>query len=144
MNRRFSALLGLAVLLASCSSQDRGISDRIRTQIRASKTGPLDLGPVGPQGWERVCIFGPYSTKKEVEQDLGFKWDFDSKSSASVDDGINLIVFVRGNEVLGHVDHPRRDGDFDSDKTPCTVRTRAVLPRGARSDGVPLFTVPPR
>jgi hypothetical protein len=143
MTHRFSVALSLSALaLTSCSDQDRSISDKIKLQVHASATSPLDLTPVGPPGWERVCIFGPYTTNEIVEADLGFKWDSDSHSAISVNDGINLIVFTRGKEVIAFAEHKRRDGDVESDRTPCTTPANARLTRSTRSDGVPQFTMP--
>lgn len=143
MPPRLSPLLcGLALALTSCSGQDRSISDRIRSQVRASATAPLDLALVGPDGWERACVFGPYTTNDLVEADLGFQWDADSKSAVSVDDGVHLIVFTRGQEVVAFADHRRRDGDFQSETRRCTSRAAPRLARSVRPDGVPVFTVP--
>jgi hypothetical protein len=143
MTHRFSIVLSLlALALVACSGQDRSINDKIKLQVGASTSSPLDLALVGPQGWERVCIFGPYSTNDIVQADLGFKWDSDSQSAISVNDGINLIVFTRGKEVIAFAEHRRRDGDFESDKAPCTTPAKAKLTRSARSDGIPLFTMP--
>jgi hypothetical protein len=132
----------LALALTSCSSQDRSISEKIKSQVHASSTAPLDLTFVGPNGWERVCIFGPYTTNNLVEADLGFKWNADSESSVSINDGVNLIVFTRGNEVVAFAEHKRGDGDFESEKSRCTSRAAPRLARTMRADGVPLFTVP--
>jgi hypothetical protein len=132
----------LAVALASCSGQDRSISDKIRFQVQASTTAPLDFTLVGPDGWERVCIFGPYTSNELVEADLGFKWNAGSESSISVNDGINLIVFARGKQIVAFAEHGRGHADFESDEHRCTLRTNAKLARSARPDGVPLFTMP--
>ncbi len=134
----------LAIALASYSGQDRSISDKIKDQVRAKSSASLDLTLVGPEGWERVCIFGPYTTNELVETDLGFKWNADSESSISVSDGINLIVFTRGKEVVGFAEHRRRDGDFVSDENRCTLRNNAKLTRSSLPDGIPQFTMPPK
>jgi hypothetical protein len=143
MIRRVSQVFSfIAISLTSCTSQDSSISEKISAQVHASSTAPLDFTLIGPNGWERVCVFGPYTTNDLVEADLGFKWDSDAQSSISVDDGINLIVFTQGKKVLAFVDHKRRGGDFESEKNRCTSRAVPILNRSMRSDGVPLFTMP--
>lgn len=132
----------IAIALTSCFGQDRSINHRIMVQVQASSTAPLDLTRVGPNDWDRVCIFGPYTTNDLVESDLGFKWDAESESSIAANDGINLIVFTRGKQVLSFAEHGRGHADFDSEGHRCTSRTNAKLARSARSDGVPLFMMP--
>lgn len=135
--------LGLiAVALSACSGQDRSISRKIKLQVDANPRASLDLKLVGPQAWERACIFGPYSSRDVVEATLGFPWDSDSRSSISVNDGIHLIVFTQGKQVVAFAEHKRRDGDFASDKAACTTQAKALLPRSTSTDGFPLFSLP--
>jgi hypothetical protein len=66
---------------------------------------------------------------------LGFKWDAEGKSKISADDGITLLVFVRGTEVIAYAEHPRNLGDFATLDPHCLARTSAKVVRRARSDG---------
>jgi hypothetical protein len=136
------AMIYILLMVAACSGQDHSISEKIKSQVQASYTASLDLTLVGPADWERLCIFGPYTTNDLVEADLGFKWNADAESAVSVSDGINLIVFTRGKKVVAFVDHKRRDGDFESDNKRCTSRAAPRLARSVRTDRVPLFIIP--
>ena len=57
-------------------------------------------------------MFGPYSDNKAGQKLLGFDWDLESKTSIASNDKIALLLFVKGQEVVETVEHPRRDGDF--------------------------------
>ncbi|WP_349568772.1 hypothetical protein [Azotobacter salinestris] len=119
----------LPILLLGCSSESSTISEQIASQFKASNTAPVDLSIVGPVSWERVCILSPYSTNQAAEQILGFKWDAESKTSISVDDGINVLIFIEDQRVVGYAEHPRNMGDFSKLQPRCLVRSQARLKR---------------
>ena len=132
MNRSH-LLLAVTLLFAACS-QDQGISSALARTVD-SNSATVDLATVGPPNWERVCILGPYSSNERAQQILGFKWDAHGKSSIASNDGINLLVFVRGQKVVGFAEHPRNKGDFLKLSSTCLSRSNAVLIRQFESGG---------
>jgi hypothetical protein len=75
----------------------------------------VDIAQIGPSGWERVYLFAPYTPTEGIYQALGFRWPEVERSSIRSNDGVNLVVFVRGGEVVGWFEHPRNRGDIAED-----------------------------
>jgi hypothetical protein len=108
-------LLGLSpLLLATLSACQSPTSSDIAKQFEASGGNSIDLATAVPGNWDRVCILGPYSRNAAAAKTLGFEWPAESHSRIAGNDGISLLVFVRGNAVENHVEHPRRAGDFSN------------------------------
>jgi hypothetical protein len=126
----------LVALLASCANADPSISEAITRQFETSPQGKIDLALVGPDSWTRVCVLGPYTTAESAEETLGFKWDVKRFSRIGSDDSINLLVFVRENEVTAFTEHPRAKGDFLKLSPRCLQRRSAKLVRNIE-DGEP-------
>lgn len=124
-----------AVLLSACSKGSPSISAAIVDQFDRNTKNVIDLSAVGPSGWERVCILTPYTINAETEKVLGFKWDSDTKTSIGSSDGINVIVFLRGRQVLAFAEHPRNKGDFSGAGARCASREQAEFVRVAGKDG---------
>jgi len=87
----------------------------------------VNLADVLTDPWDRVCIFGPYSDQKAVHLTLGFDWPELSKSVIEANDGIALLLFLKGSNVLEWVEHPRRDGDFTNLSRQCFFREQAIF-----------------
>lgn len=124
----------LALLCGGCSSGS-DISGQIESQLGASETAPINLAVVGPASWERVCVLGPYTDNKRAEQVLGFKWDAEANTSISGSDGINVLVFVQGTDVVAYTEHPRSKGDFSQLQPQCLHRNLATVTRKVDSGG---------
>jgi hypothetical protein len=126
------------ILVSSCgcsrSDGDRGSADRsgiskeIEMQIQQNNWERIDLATVGGAAWQRVCVLGPYSDNSRVEEILGFKWDLAQKAPAVVNaDGVNVLVFVEGKDVIAHAEHPRDRGDFAQLSGECFDRAAATF-----------------
>ena len=101
----------------------------------------LDLGVVGPPSLERMCVLGPYSDNRRANQILGFDWDAEGHTVISSSDAINVLVFIRGNEVLAYDDVLRSRADFADLDPPCVTRSTSVLVRNPGSSGWQSFVV---
>ena len=123
----------LLLLLIGCSESD-SISSQISDKF--NQAGTIDLTRVGPEDWDRVCILGPYSGNKETEQVLGFPWDAEANTTIAGNEGINVLVFSRGESVVAYSEHPRRKGDFSSVASTCSTRRDAKLTRKHGSWGL--------
>ena len=100
-----STFIAVALLLTACSRADQGISTRLTARVDSA------------------------------EQRLGFKWDANGKSSIGTNDGINLLVFVKGQEVVPYAEHPRHKGDFLNLDPRCLSRSKAQLLRRSGPGG---------
>ncbi len=109
MQMRRTVLAVVLVLLSACRSAD---SSSIAEQFSASER--VDLATAVPGDWDRVCVLGPYSNDALAAQVLGFTWPVEALTEIEHNDGISLLVFVRGETVAKHVEHSRRSGDFSN------------------------------
>ena len=86
-------------------------SREVRAQV-ADPAGGVDFARVGPSDWERVHFFRPYTPADSIHQTLGFHWPDADRTGIGSDDGVNLVVLVRGGRVVGWFEHPRNRGDL--------------------------------
>ncbi|MGZ8152431.1 MAG: hypothetical protein ACXW0Q_06170, partial [Methylovulum sp.] len=107
----------------------------IQSQFEASQTASVNLALVGPSSWDRVCVLGPYTTNERTEHLLGFKWDSEAETSIAENDGINVLVFVQGREVVAYTEHPRNKGDFSKLQPQCLDRAQSIVVRDQGPDG---------
>jgi hypothetical protein len=122
-------------LASACGSSSSVISKQIESQFEASKTSPVNLALVGPASWERVCVLGPYTNNERTEYVLGFKWNSEAKTSIAGNDGINVLVFVQGREVVAYKEHPRNKEDFSKLEPRCLDRAQSTVVRDQGTDG---------
>jgi hypothetical protein len=118
-------LAALVGLLSACSESDPGISVSIAGQFRRSAGANVDLVEANPGDWDRVCVLGPYSDNAAAKRVLGFDWNVEGRTPIRRNDGIAVLLFVRGNEVTEHIEHPRNLGDFVPNSRKCIARADA-------------------
>jgi hypothetical protein len=139
MRKKVLYSLLLAMAFAGCSDVNKDanqeVSDSITRQFDSTGDEPIDFSKLGPVGWERMCVIGPYAMNETVEKTLGFKWDALSKSSIGSNDGINLLVFIKDNAVIAYTEHPRNKGDFLKLKPRCLTHQDAILKREPDAGG---------
>jgi hypothetical protein len=116
-------------LLSACSRINTDISTKIEAEFNASQTAPIDLALVLPTPWDRVCVLTPYMDNKQTEMVLGFKWNSDSKTSIRGNDGINVLVFIQGSDVVNYTEHRRDKGDFSRMQPRCLMRGLSTVVR---------------
>lgn len=71
----------------------------------------------------------PYMDNKQTEKVLGFKWNSESKTSIQSNDGINVLAFIQGSEVVAYTEHRRDKGDFSRMQPRCLMRGLATVVR---------------
>lgn len=111
--------------LAACTEADPAVSVSIAGQFRRSAGGKVDLVAANPGAWDRVCALAPYSGNDAARRVLGFDWDVEGRTPIRRNDGIVVLLFVRGREVTAHVEHPRNLGDFIPLAGKCVARADA-------------------
>ena len=135
MNR--GLLLAIAWLLCACNGSP-SISEQIEDRVSADDAH-LDLAAVGPKDWDRMCVLGPYTNNERAQEILGFRWDSEARTSISSSDAINVLVFIRGDEIVAYDDVMRSKADFADLDPPCLRRSSAVLVRKSEGPGWPSF-----
>jgi hypothetical protein len=111
--------------IASSSKPEKPIAAAMQSAFSASGRKSLDLAIAVPRPWERVCILGPYTDNTAAAKLLGFPWDVKAQSAVGMNDGIALLLFVQGQQVVSQVDYPRTAGDFANLTQRCFTRSQA-------------------
>lgn len=120
--RRYFFLL-LIPLLWGCDRQDSA-SAAIAQQYQAAN-GAIDLTRIITDPWDRVCMFGPYSSINNTAEEMDIDWKTPESSNTESDDGANRLVFLSGRDVVAYVVHPRSQGDFSNLSKQCYPRENA-------------------
>ncbi len=124
---RYTIWLVAFLPLVACGLTSSETSTAIARQCEASGRTKVNLAEAVPRPWERVCILGPYTGNKEVRTILGFDWNVESRTSIHSNDGIALLLFVRGKDVVEYVEYPRNQGDFSNLTMQCFAREKATF-----------------
>ncbi len=130
-------ILFIMVLLTACSDKTKeayNISSAIFTQLKQSEWKTVEFSKAVPFKFDKVCLFGPYSTNEGAEKILGFSWNMELKTPISSNDGINVIAFVKDNKVISYVEHPRNQGDFWRLSSKCFDYKNTKLTRTSKKD----------
>jgi hypothetical protein len=105
------AVLVLLACLGGCHPQNPA-SFRIGELEFRSGGDEVDMSLAFPDNWRLMCVLGPYANNAAVMATLGFSWDAEGRTSIAHNDGIALLLFVEGQTVTNHLEHPRGSGDF--------------------------------
>lgn len=107
----------IVILLAGCNNNlaisDEFVENRIDSFIMNEERTVIDINSLTDFSWDKAYIFIPYTSSEEITEKINFKWKY-SKSIEYRDD-INLIVFVKGKNVVSYIELLRKYGDFSSD-----------------------------
>jgi hypothetical protein len=125
----------LLSLLAGCTARSPEISVQLAQRFTNPNLDVIDLAELGPGSWQRACVLAPYTGNAQAELLLGFKWDAEGKTSIASNDGINVLVFVRGTKVVAYTEHPRNQGDLSEVSPRCLPRNNGKLVRRPGKDG---------
>jgi hypothetical protein len=130
-----SLSITFALCLVACTTGSPEISAQLARQVATPESGPIDLAQLGSPSWQRVCVLTPYTTNQQAELVLGFKWNAEGKTSIASNDGVNVLVFVEGTEVVAYAEHPRDRGDLSGLDPRCLTRSNAKLVRRVGTRG---------
>lgn len=79
--------------------------------------------------WDRLCIFGPYSSNEFARSVLKFDWDLEANSGVYLLDSISLIVAVHESDVIALYEVDREHADFAEFTGKCYRRESAKFMR---------------
>jgi hypothetical protein len=115
-------LAAIAVACAQRSPERPEVGQAIAALFQMGSGTIISLAEAAPFAWTRVCVIPPYANWGAVDDALGFKW-----RGARIDlhEAYNLVVFIDQDRAVGHVEHPRRHGDFALDHPACYTRLEA-------------------
>jgi hypothetical protein len=141
-----------ALLMSACDvmkpSTEQSISARLTSMVEApDRQGDIRIASLTDFEWDRLYIFGPLTSAARVNETLGFRWDDYAKFGTETAGDHNLLVLLKGNNVIRAEKHPRVHGDFapwtrERMLTPSTA-VFSVRMRG-RGDTSQIMLVPAR
>jgi len=108
-------LLG-ALALAGCgrdaaSAEDAWPELETAVQSAAQSGEPVEVvDAVGDRRWDRLHVFGPYTSRAEINRTIGFDWH--GTTAIENQDAVQLVLLVDGKRVARAVDLPRGRADF--------------------------------
>jgi hypothetical protein len=86
------------------------LADAVHASARTGEA--FQLSAATDFDWDRVYVFGPYSTPDSINEEIGFEWDDADDSAIEGADWMKLIVFVEDGQVVRAFDHDNGDGEF--------------------------------
>jgi hypothetical protein len=112
------------------------VSDRVAAAAARGPGAVVDLRALAPFRWDRVHVFGPYTTDARIAREIGAPWA--GRSLVADLDDRALVVFTHGGRVVAAFDQTRDRGDLvrlagGSPYTP--ERARFVVTDGGRLVG---------
>ena len=89
------------------------VSTKLSEQMRRGPVTTIDFATIARFPWDRMYVFGPYTSAAQINASLGFQWQGVRWTSIDSSKGHNLVVFVKGNEVVHWFEHPRNRGELE-------------------------------
>ena len=95
------AIVGVAVAVATAfgawlylraDRADTSVAAALAERAQLGAGTVVDFADVAPFAWDRVYIFGPYTSPEHIDACLGFHWPAVSRSSINSSKGRNLVV----------------------------------------------------
>lgn len=84
------------------------------SMVQANKIPNIDFSTFTPNNWDRLFIFGPYTSYVEIDNALGRFWLYSRFTTIESNDRVNLLVFTKGNRVVEYIEFFRGNGDFST------------------------------
>jgi hypothetical protein len=139
VSRGYQAITGESPYATAHKGHD--VTGMIRAELEFSKGRRINLARIRTRNdWDRVCIFGPYTTNAAALPVLGTgDWDIERLNRISVSDSISTLMFMNGKAASYAIDFPRAEADFAKLTLRCFPRAAAVFERVHNADGAPEF-----
>lgn len=83
-------------------------------QYENEKIPSVDLSAITSFSWDRLYIFGPYTSYYHLNSKVGVSWMFVCSTDIDVLDETALLVFKRNSTVVHCLEYPTERYDFTS------------------------------
>ena len=123
---KYLALLFYTVL-AGCSPELDAAS--VSLEVAESK---INLKQSFSEDWDRVCVFGPYTTPNMAKAILGFDYNTALNSDIYSSDSIALLITIKANSVVNSYEINRKNADFTPLSGKCFDHEDSVFFREGR------------
>lgn len=90
--------------------QQTVINEIKKTNQSKEEASILDFNELCDFRWDKVYVFGPETTRSEVNEKLGFTWSEAKAKGIGKDKKDNFIVFVENNQVTQYLKIPASYG----------------------------------
>ena len=120
MRKRASFLVATIciVMLSACSNELSQVNSSLEQFAVDDSWQIFAFSDFHVDGWQKLCVFGPYLGKEKQKEVLGF----DAALIPNEDDSKMWLVFIANDAVVGHVSHPRNQGDLVRVENQCFLR----------------------
>ena len=90
------------------------VGKSVRKEVRDLQQAEIDLKKIVPFYWDALHLYGPYTPREMICNDLGIPKDDCRRqiTEESIDDGEMFLVFQRSGEIIHQEMHLRFNGDF--------------------------------
>lgn len=140
-------VVGLCLFMVACGNQwpqpslERDLDAATQKVTKSGEgsgqgTSLLRMSQIAGFDWDYVYVFGPDTDANEINARMGLEWEEAKKLTEGRDN--NLLVFVKGGEVVRSVSHPLKKGEFADLSNPRTPGT-AVFIAEEQADGKQLI-----
>ncbi|MCL1632837.1 hypothetical protein M3N64_12995 [Sporolactobacillus sp. CPB3-1] len=92
------------ILLTACSGAQHNTQLEKNVSSLAEHKKSIDINSYTHFKWDRAYLFGPYTSQKNINKELGFK--FRDPSDLDFRDDIYLLVFVKDKQVIQYAELP--------------------------------------
>jgi hypothetical protein len=110
--RLVTLLLALSLIAGCDGGGTNGASltqSRLESAVASGATS-FDFAADPAFAWDRMYVFGCYSSRASVEGALGFSWPDFNKTTIESSDSVVLVVFVKNGKVISWYEQPRKIG----------------------------------
>jgi hypothetical protein len=97
----------------------RGAADPVRPELysligryKMGEVEGVDISAATNFSWQRLYIFGPYTSLLEINDTVGRSWRKKCYTDVHVSDAVQLLVFTDGKTVVHCLDFPINEGWF--------------------------------
>ncbi|GGE44586.1 hypothetical protein GCM10011391_24230 [Pullulanibacillus camelliae] len=127
----FLSFILLLISLSACASFNQVDEDSLQNQViyNIQKHHGKEINfkeAMSGFDWEKVYIFTPHTSINSINKQIGFKW-LTHKQGIQYRDDINLVAFVKDNQVVHSVEISRKYGDFVLDSKNGFDKDHSVL-----------------
>ncbi|PIC62926.1 hypothetical protein CSV79_14630 [Sporosarcina sp. P13] len=117
LKKRFLWIFAAVLLIAWLSlffmnraTEDLVLGKKIEDLAKSDKT-EIPLSPLTDFYWDQAMVYGPYTTKDNIEESLNIQFKGSTHGIESLEDRF-LLVFAKGNHAVKTVPLSRMPGDY--------------------------------